>query len=100
MFRKPLLRPGVKDACSPASCMNSGFTCCIASAELPLRPRMSTERRPIVSCASESPSKYTLSFLTEADTCTVLRQPCTLFSGVFSAAGSSLPCEAMNSSCL
>ena len=86
MLRKPLLRPGVSDCSRPENLMNSGCTRWICSLVHPSRPITRSATRPLVSCASDSPTKRTLPSASRvACTCTVERQPGTLFVSTSSA---------------
>mmetsp|Transcript_31022 Transcript_31022/g.46039 ORF Transcript_31022/g.46039 Transcript_31022/m.46039 type:complete len:218 (-) Transcript_31022:87-740(-) len=106
MFKKPLLRPGVKPAAMPASVMNFGSTLLIASAVSPDRPLIRSATSPFVINPSLSPTKlitfafFSSSYVAVPSTYTVLKQPGTLFSGTQAAGliGGNSP--AMYNSCL
>mmetsp|Transcript_1711 Transcript_1711/g.4803 ORF Transcript_1711/g.4803 Transcript_1711/m.4803 type:complete len:224 (-) Transcript_1711:228-899(-) len=86
MLRKPLFRPGVSDCESPEYWMNSGCTAWICSFVQPSRPFTRRATRPLVSCASDSPTNRILSPSSRvACTCTVDRHPGTLFASTCSA---------------
>lgn len=77
MFRKPLLRLGVRLCFRPSISMNSGSTEQISDGVQPERPFTSSAARPLVSCASESAFQYILPSRTSGITHTWLTQPCT-----------------------
>mmetsp|Transcript_10765 Transcript_10765/g.25981 ORF Transcript_10765/g.25981 Transcript_10765/m.25981 type:complete len:211 (+) Transcript_10765:425-1057(+) len=99
MLRNPLFLPGVKATLNPDSLINSGLTRSMSAALLPLNPFTRIATSPLVSCASESPSKNTLPSCAVACTWTTDRQPGTLFSAVLSRSSMGARACAMKRSC-
>mmetsp|Transcript_52305 Transcript_52305/g.124799 ORF Transcript_52305/g.124799 Transcript_52305/m.124799 type:complete len:213 (-) Transcript_52305:122-760(-) len=100
MLKKPLFRPGLREALIPQALMNSGCTLSTSAGVHPVSPRISKATKPLDMTASESPANSTVpSSFRVADTCTVLRQPGTLFASIFSSSAMAGSLLASASSC-